>query len=241
MKNVIFHKTKSKVKRNILFLHGYGQTKEMMYPIAKRIKDFANYLIIDLTGYENLKFEKVYNIDDYLNYINKIIERYNFVPDIIVGHSFGGKLASFYALNHDVTLLLLAPSTIKPSFSLKRNLKVILYKIFKNLKRIKIIKNIPTFLKGSRDYQASSGVDRLTFLNIVHAYLDKKDLRKLSNDIYIVYGNNDQEITYKQMLKLKKYSQKSHLIVINGDHFAYLLNVNAIANLLLEIIKEENA
>ena len=198
----------------------------MMYPLAKRIKDFANYLIIDLPGNENLKLEKVYNIDDYLNYINKIIERYNFVPDIIVGHSFGGKLASFYALNHDVTLLLLAPSTIKPSFSLKR---------------IKIIKNIPTFLKGSRDYQASSGVDRLTFLNIVHAYLDKKDLRKLSNDIYIVYGNNDQEITYKQMLKLKKYSQKSHLIVINGDHFAYLLNVNAIANLLLEIIKEENA
>ena len=41
------------------------------------------------------------------------------------------------------------------------------------------------------------------------------------------------------MQKLKKWSQHSHLIVIKGDHFAYLLNGSAISNLILEIAKEK--
>ncbi len=238
MKNIIKHKQKLKGRANILFLHGYGQNKEMMYPLAKRVQNTANYIIIDLPGNENNPLNKPYTINDYVTYIEDVLDRENFIPDIIVGHSFGGKLAGFYALKHPTTLLLLAPSIIKPSFSIKKFFKIMLYKIFKNLKKVKIIKNIPTFLKGSRDYQSTNGINRLTFLNIVNSYLNRKELSSLSNEIYIVYGNSDQEITYKQMQKLNKYCPNSHLIVINGDHFAYLLNVNAIANLILAIIRE---
>lgn len=238
MKNIIKHKLKLKGRTNILFLHGYGQTKEMMYPLANRIQKSANFLAIDLPGNENLPLTKTYTMDDYITYVEDVLKKENFVPDLIVGHSFGGKLAAFYALKHPTALLLLAPSVIKPSFSMRRLMKILLYKILKKLKQVKIIKNIPEFLKGSRDYQATDGLNRLTFLNIVNSYLTKKELSLLEKEIYIVYGNTDQEITYRQMQKLNKYCPNSHLIVINGDHFAYLLNVNAIANLILAIIGE---
>ena len=238
-KEYLYKKIGKQENINILFLHGYGQNKEMMFPLAKRVEKYVNVLVLDLPGSKNNPLTSVFSIDDYIDYLEEIILKENFIPDIIVGHSFGGKLATFYAQKHPCTLLLLAPSIIKPSFSVKKWLKIRLYKICKFLKNKNIIKHNPKWLKGSRDYENTSGIDRITFVKIVNSYLSKKELSKLNSEIFIVYGNSDQEIRYKQMHKLKKWSQHSHLIVIKGDHFAYLLNGSAISNLILEIAKEK--
>ncbi len=238
-KDIVYKKITKDSLPNILFLHGYGQNKEMMMPLAKRAEKFANVLALDLPGNPNNPLIKIFTIDDYVEYLEEIIITYKFIPDIIVGHSFGGKLASFYALKHPTTLLLLAPSTIKPSFSLKRFLKIKLYKVFKWLNKHQIIKKIPKSLSGSKDFQNTSGINRATFLNIVNSYLGKKQLKNLKSEIYLIYGNRDKEVSYTQMKKFAKYSSATHLIVISGDHFAYIINVSAITNLLFEITKEK--
>lgn len=239
-KEIIYKKIVNANFPNILFLHGYGQNKEMMIPLAKRAEKFANVLALDLPGSKNNNLTSVFSIENYVEYLENILKTHNFQPDIIVGHSFGGKLASFYALNHPTTLLLLAPSTIKPSFSLKRFIKIRAYKIFKWLHKHQIIRTIPKSLQGSRDYQNTSGINRITFIKIVNSYLNKKQLKKLKSEIYLIYGNRDQEISYRQMKKFAKYSPQTHLIVIKGDHFAYIVNVSAITDLLFEIIKEKS-
>lgn len=239
-KEIVFKKINNRNFPNVVFLHGYGQNKEMMMPLVKRIEKFANVLALDLPGTKNNKLTSVFSIDDYVDYLENVLQEHDFKPDIIVGHSFGGKLASFYALRHPTSLLLLAPSTIKPSFSLKRYLKIRTYKFFKWLYKHQIIHSIPSSLRGSRDYQNTSGIDRMTFVKIVNSYLNKKQLKSLDSDIYLVYGNRDQEVSYNQMKKFAKYSPNTHLIVIKGDHFAYIVNVSAITNLLFEIIKEKS-
>ncbi|MCH5171896.1 MAG: alpha/beta fold hydrolase [Erysipelotrichales bacterium] len=239
-KEIVFKKIDNKNYPNILFLHGYGQNKEMMLPLAKRAEKFANVFALDLPGSKNNVLTSVFSIDDYVDYLDNILNEHNFKPDIIVGHSFGGKLASFYALKHPTTLLLLAPSTIKPSFSLKKFIKIRLYKLFKWLYKHQLVHSIPNSLMGSKDYQNTSGIDRMTFVKIVNSYLNKKKLRSLNSEVYLIYGNRDQDISYKQMKKFTKYSPHSHLIVIKGDHFAYIVNVSAITNLLFEIVKEKS-
>ncbi|MCH5179959.1 MAG: alpha/beta fold hydrolase [Erysipelotrichales bacterium] len=240
-KEIVFKRINNTNFPNVLFLHGYGQNKEMMMPLVKRADKFANVLAIDLPGSKNNALTCVFTIDDYVEYLEDILNKYEFKPDIIVGHSFGGKLASFYALKYpNIILLLLAPSTIKPSFSLKKFIKIRTYKLFKWLHKHQLVRSIPNCLMGSKDYQNTSGIDRLTFVHIVNSYLNKKQLRKLNNEVYLVYGNRDTEITYKQMKKFARYSPNTHLIVIKGDHFAYIVNVSAVTNLLFEIIKEKS-
>lgn len=223
---------------NILFLHGYGQNKEMMLPLASRAQAYANTLTIDLPGSKNNPLDHVFTIDDYIKYLEEFLIAKQFKPDIIVGHSFGGKLASFYALKHHVTLLLLAPSSIKPKFSLKKKIKIFLYKIFKKLHKYHIIKKIPKRLLGSKDFQNTQGIERHSFVNIVNSYLDKNSLKSIKNDVFLVWGNQDQDISLYQMKKMNKYLSNGHLVVINGDHFAYIVNAIVINDLLYEMTKE---
>lgn len=240
MSNPIIYKyINNKNYGNVLFLHGFGQTKEMMMPLGKLIKKYANILIIDLPGNSNNPLTKPFDVNDYLDYIENILKEENFQPSLIVGHSFGGKLASFYTLRHSVPLLLLAPSSIKPPFSFKKTFRIGMYKCFKFLKKIKLVKNIPPPYLGSIDYQSTKGISRISFLKIVNSYLTKSNLKSIKSDVYIIYGKNDQQITYKQMKKFKKYCKTCHLIVIHGDHFAYLLNANAVASLILAILQEK--
>ena len=239
-KEIVFKKTINENFPNVLFLHGYGQNKEMMMPLLRRAEKFANVFALDLPGSKNNPLTCAFSIDNYVSYLENILNEYNFKPDIIVGHSFGGKLASFYALKHPTTLLLLAPSTIKPKFSLKKFVKIRIYKIFKWMYKHQIIRSIPNSLLGSNDYRNTSGIERLTFVKIVNSYLQKKQLKKLTKEIYLIHGNRDQDVKYYQMKKFAKYSPNAHLIVIKGDHFAYIVNVSAITNLLFEIIKEKS-
>lgn len=237
-KDIFILKKHSNNSPNILFLHGYGQNKEMMMPLASKANDYANIMVIDLPGSKNNPLQRVFTIEDYIAYLENILRENDFKPDIIVGHSFGGKLAAFYALKHDVVLLLLAPSSVKPNFSLKKKLKIALYKLCKKLSKYKIIKRIPNSLLGSRDFQSTSGVDRKTFVNIVNSYLSKNDFKKIQKSVFLVYGNKDKEIAYYQIKKMHKYLSKGHLVVINGDHFAYIVNASVINNLLFEMTKE---
>lgn len=238
MSKTLYKKITDPKAPRILFLHGFGQNKEMMFPLAKRIEKEFNVLVLDLPGTNNNPLTEAFGIKEYIEYLERVLKEEDFIPDLIVGHSFGGKLASFYTLLHPTTLLLLAPSSIKPKFSLKRFAKIRIYKTFKFLKKVKLISHIPTKYQGSSDYQSTSGVARASFVKIVNSYLSRKDLKRISRDVYIIYGKNDTQITLWQMNHFAKLCKNCHLIVINGDHFAYLLNVSAIAGLISTIVRE---
>ena len=99
--------------KTILFLHGWGCDKSYFRQTTEII-DYANTIVIDLPGFgENEALKKPYEIENYVNEINNFLSLNNYHPDIIVGHSFGGKLAVFLAEKTKVNyLVLLSPSII---------------------------------------------------------------------------------------------------------------------------------
>lgn len=239
MEKIYYMNDYDSARPNILFLHGYDNTKEALAPLYKSVEKFANVLAIDLPGNKNNPLDKEYKIEDYVDYLENTLANLKFTPYLIVGHSFGGKLAAYYSLKHQTKLLLLAPSIVKPKFSMKRFVKIRIYKVLKILYSKKIISKIPEKYRGSVDYQNTQGLKRKTFLNIVHSYFKKSDFKKLKEDVYLLYGLDDKAITLEQMKRFKKYLPKTNLILFSGDHFMFLNYIKAISKLIYCICEEK--
>lgn len=209
----------------IILLHGWNQTKESMSCFEKIFTKYYEVLNINL-----LKLSKK-NTYDFADYINDLHEQIKDKKNLIlIGHSFGGKLASLYASKYEVEkLILIAPSTyIKKS--LKVRLKIYFYKIFKCLKINKYFNSFQ-----SNDYKILNGKEKETFNNIVKN-IKKTELKNIISKTLIIGFKDDKQVNYKNLKYLKKLINGSTLTLYKGDHFAYFNYLEEISLQILEFI-----
>ena len=221
--------------KTILFLHGWGCDKSYFRQTTEII-DYANTIVIDLPGFgENEALKKPYEIEDYVNEINNFLSLNNLHLDIIVGHSFGGKLAVFLAEKTKVNyLVLLSPSIINKDKTILTYIKIFLYKI---IKRINFFNCISQKM-GSEDYKYLSPVMKKTMSNIINKN-GLKQFKKLSIETLIIYGKNDTITPPYLGKRLLKANKKAHLIMLDGNHFFYLSNIKIINKIIKELVENE--
>ena len=109
----------------ILFLHGWGQNKEMMFPLIEELKNKYKCVILDLPGFGESVFLGEKTIEEYVVNLRMFLEKENLLPKYIVGHSFGGKLAALYYLKYKdvVNLTIISSPLLKPKRTMKYYLK----------------------------------------------------------------------------------------------------------------------
>lgn len=214
-----------KKKVNVVLLPGWKNDHKSLEIFSDKLKDIANLHFIDLPILIN---NQALNIDDYIFYLNEKIKDLDNV--FLLGHSFGGKIASFYALKYEIKgLILLAPSTyIKKSFLIK--IKLILNRLF-NIFHIKK----PKCLKGSKDYLSLNIKEKETFKNVLK-YLNKKDLYKINIPAILFAFKGDKSVLVNDVNYINKNIKNSKMYVFKGDHFAYIDNILEIAYLIREFI-----
>lgn len=236
MNGVIIEKNKQDYPW-ILFLHGWNQNKESLLVIAKDIRNFANSVLIDLPGFGEIDLSYPYDIEDYLLYIKTILKEHNIIPSLIIGHSFGGKLAVYYSLQvYETPILLLSPSIISRKVSFKKKILMKIKPLIFLMHHKRIIKKIPSFYKGSQDYQRSEGYLRSTLVRMVHRYpLDK--MKEIKEKIVIFLAQDDHEIPNEMIIRRLKSQQKVEIIKITGNHFAYRRHHQLIASKAREIME----
>ena len=112
-------------KDTIVLLHGWGQNIEMMQPIGDNFKDKFQILIIDLPGFGRSSEPKYpWSLDEYVEVIKKLLDKLKIKNPIMMGHSFGGKLALLYASKYDVKKLVLFASPINHNHQLSLKSKI---------------------------------------------------------------------------------------------------------------------
>ncbi len=202
----------------ILFLHGWGQSKESMIPLIETLKNKYKCVLIDLPGFGKSDFNNAKNIEEYTEYIRKFLEANNLLPRYIVGHSFGGKVAVEYYLKYkDIDkLFIIASPILKPKRHLNYYYKVIKYKL---KKRLKIKGN-----EGSEDYKNCSKEMKSFFVSVVNTHYDKL-VRNIEIPVILIWGNEDEKVPLKKACELNKKLKNSELYIMNGDHFAYIKNI----------------
>ena len=124
---------------NIVILHGWGHSAVMWQSFASKFHGYK-ITVFDLPGFGNepLISEK-WEISDYAIWVAKKLKAKKLHDVILIGHSFGGKIATEVAIsNPDLVkklILIAAPVLRRPSLSTR--LKVSLHKIAKRV----ILKN----------------------------------------------------------------------------------------------------
>lgn len=199
---------------NIVLLPGWKNDKRSLYIFKDKLMKYGNLVFID---FPILIDNNPLTLDDYILLLHGKIKNLDNV--ILLGHSFGGKLATFYALRYKVeALILVAPSTyIKTRF--KTKVLLFLNKIFNKLNLKK-----PKFLKGSSNYQDLNDLEKITFKNVLK-YLNKEKLNEINNKTLIFGFDKDESIKINDLKYLNKNIKNSILKIYKGDHFSYMDNI----------------
>lgn len=202
--------------KEIIFLHGWGSNKETFDKVCNHIKDDFTCYQIDLPGFGESKIDHAFSLDDYTNMLREFILEQNIENPIILGHSFGGRIAIHYASIYDVKKLILVDSAGVRKFNLKVFLKIRFYKL---LKKLKIKNNL-----GSIDYKNSSDELKGTMNKIVPIDLRKK-MKMINSETLILWGEDDSVTKLSEGRIISKLIKNSILITIpKSKHFPYIEN-----------------
>lgn len=217
----------------ILFLHGWGQNKEMMEPLIDELKHKYRCVILDLPGFGKSSFNNTKTIDSYLEDIRLFLVQKNILPKYIVGHSFGGKLATLYYLKYKdlLGLVIIASPLLKPKRTLKYYYKIYAHKIKKKLK----IKNNG----GSTDYKNCPSQIRPLFINVVNTHFDKK-INNITIPTLLIWGDKDEQVPLNKAKKINKKMVNSELCIEKGGHFAYLDNIQFTRLIIQQFLRRNN-
>ncbi|MBQ8892582.1 MAG: alpha/beta hydrolase [Bacilli bacterium] len=215
---------------DIVLLHGWGQNIKMMDPLGKNLSDNFTITILDLPGFGSSEIPKfAYTINDYTEVLHEFLESLKIEKPILIGHSFGGRIAINYASIYEVSKLVLfgSPFIVRE----KKGLKV---KLLKTLKEIKFLSKFAETMKnymGSEDYKAASGVMREILVKTVNT-----DLRDAAANIKVstllIWGENDTAVPVSEAKELEKTIKDSALIVLQGTHYCYLENLGHVVSIL---------
>ena len=217
--------------KDILLLHGWGQNIEMMKPIGDSFCNNYRITILDLPGFgESDEPKTTWKIDDYELLLEEFIKKVKIKKPIVIGHSFGGRLAIRYSANNPIEKLVLFGS---PCIRIQESLPLKV-RILKSLKKLPGMNAIGEYMKnyiGSRDYKAASPVMRQTLVEVVNEDLSGY-ARKIEEPTLLIWGDNDTEAPLVEAKELEKIMIDAALIVLPGSHYAYLENLNQVINIL---------
>ncbi len=217
--------------KDIIFLHGWGQNIEMMKPLGDRLSSNFKITILDLPGFgESNEPPFPWSLDDYKEMLELFVKELKIEKPIVIGHSFGGRLAINFSSNNNIEKLVLFGSPIRPEKSAD-SLKV---KTLKSLKKLPGMSRIAEQMKkyiGSRDYKNASPIMRQILVNTVNKDLTEV-AKKIKEPTLIIWGDNDTEASVEDAKILEQVMNDAGLILMPGTHYAYLENINRIINIL---------
>lgn len=235
VKNVLVNYIQYGEGKDILLLHGWGQNIEMMKMLGDNFSDRFRITILDFPGFGfSEEPSESWTIKDFADMLDEFVKELNIKKPIIMGHSFGGRVAIRYSADHVVEKIVLFGS---PCVREERELPLSV-KILKGIKKLPGMDKIGEFAKnyiGSRDYKAASPIMRQTLVDVVN-----EDLSKYAKEIdcptLLIWGENDTEAPVEDARILEGIMVDAALIVLPGTHYAYIENLGQVVNILNNFI-----
>lgn len=215
----------------LLMLHGFLCSKEIFSNQIAFFSKFYKVVALDFLGYNNQPMEWDYSLDDYVNFVKNAIFELGQKEVNILAHSFGCRVAIklMATTNFVKSAVLTGSAGLKPKFSLKKFLKIKLFKLAKFL-NLKVANKM-----GSLDYKKLSPIQKRSFVKIVNCHLDDL-LPKINARVLIYHGKFDRETPLYMAKKINEKVKNSTLFIADGGHFAFLENSNQFNYLVKEFL-----
>lgn len=201
----------------LLVLHGWGANKELMEGAFSKYFKGYNHLYIDLPGFGNSTNSYVLDTMGYAMIVRRFLEVMKLDISVIMGHSFGGKVALL--LNPRLLILLSSAGLLKKK-SLKIRLKIRLAKMLKSL-------GLSLSSLRSKDANNLSPNMYETFKLVVDEDFSSL-FSEFSNKAIIFWGRDDDATPLFLGEKMHALLKDSSFHVCSGGHFFFLDNANNI-------------
>ncbi|MBA1437409.1 MAG: alpha/beta hydrolase [Epsilonproteobacteria bacterium] len=205
---------------DIIILHGWGSNKELMKQSFAPTMDQFRHIYIDLPGFGKSTCPTPLTTADVARIVELLMIHLNAKKEIIVGHSFGGKVA---LLLDPQVLVLLSSAGIFRAKPLKIKLKIALFKLLKNLGFSKLRE-----MFVADDAKKLSEYMYQTFKNVVDEdYSD--EFAKFTNTALICWGEKDSATPLESGKKIASLIPDAKLEVYDGDHYFFMQHAKDIA------------
>ncbi len=202
-----------KNEKDLIILHGWGSNKEIMKQAFSKILPQFRHIYIDMPGFGKSSNEYILNSQSYADVIEKFLKEINAKKDIIIGHSFGGKVATL--LNPEL-LILLSNSGIPIPKPFSVRFKIKLFKLLKNIGG-----NALSKFFASKDVEGMSQTMYETFKIVVNE--DFSDIfASHSGKTLIFWGKEDTATPLWSGEKVASLIDNSTFYPLEGDHFFFL-------------------
>ncbi|HUD19695.1 MAG TPA: alpha/beta hydrolase [Patescibacteria group bacterium] len=217
-------------KQPVIILHGWGLSSGKFQLLAQ-LFDRKKYKVFvpDLPGFgKSVMPTKALALKDYADFLYVFVNNNHIDKPILIGHSFGGRVALKYQLLYPrATKMLVLTGT--PGFTPVPRRRLI---FFITIAKIgKFISSAPPFsffedrvrswyyyVVGARDFYRAKGVMRETFKIIVQEDL-MPCLRKVMVPCVLAWGANDRITPLWIAKKMKEIIPQANIVVIpDADH-----------------------
>ncbi len=208
---------------SIIILHGWGLQADKYEKLKQKLQVFGFKVFIP-----DLPMDKSYTLFDYEKFLLNFINKNNIIKPILLGHSFGGRIALVTVANNPdkySKLILTGVPGYNPVPSLKVQFFYMLAKTGKIVFLLlplsifdKLARKFLYFLSGSFDYYKSKGSLRQTFQNIIKTDLDVY-IKNVKIPTLLIWGEKDTITPVWIAKKMHSNIKDSRLEVLaNEDH-----------------------
>lgn len=217
--------------QDLVFLHGYGSSKEAFTAQISYFSRFFRVTAIDFLGFGKSKpLDAPFSVADYAEWTIEVLSALGVETPCAAAHSFGCRVAVKMSGEYGYPfkkLLLTGPAGVIMNRGFGYHCKVLAYKICKKL--------APAFAEkhfGSAEYRALDGVMRESYKKIVN-----EDLRECAKSVgckvLIAEGEQDGVTPLREAEAYLRSFPNANLKTLRGGHFAFAENPVAF-NLIAE-------
>lgn len=214
----------------IVILHGWGSGMSGdRYGAAKKMFLQKGHRVFtpDLPGFgSNVLKKEELSFEDYVSFVKTYIEKNKLKKVILIGHSFGGRIAiAFAALypNYVSKLILVAASGIPhPLPSLRKKILYIVTKVVKPFFSLPVIsffyssfRKVIYYALGEMDYYKAGNLTK-TFKNVYQVSIVDY-LLNVKQPTLILWGENDTFVPVADGELMHQKIHGSRLIVFPGE------------------------
>ena len=207
-------------KVDFVVLHGWGSNKNLMKQFFSPYMKGFRHIYIDLPGFGNSTASCAMQTKDVADIVRIFLQEIKASSTIVLGHSFGGKVA----LLLEPKLLVLVASAgiyVPKSFTIKTKIAV-----FKLLKLLGLSKFRSLFVAD--DAKELSEEMYTTFKNVVNEDFTQ-EFASFSGEALLFWGREDSATPLSSAQKIHSLIKNSELYVYDGDHYFFMNNAEDIA------------